>query len=94
MIELILYGYFGMAVNFAAQAFKHYPRIKKHGGWSWGYYFSDNLPRIIFGMLLIPAAIKFPDFFSFIKIETTEPACFGLGLFIDTAIDAYKNRKK
>ncbi len=93
-IDLILYGYFGMAINFAFQAYKHYPRIKKQGGWSWGYYFSDNLPRLVLCLLIIPAAIKFPSFFPGIEIKPTQEACFGLGLLVDTAIDSYKNRKK
>ena len=94
MIELILYGYFGLALNHAFQLYKHYPRISKNGGFSLWFYFRDNLPRMLLGLLVVPAAIKFPEFFTGVKIEATEVSCFGLGLFVDTAIDAVKNRKK
>lgn len=93
-IELLLYGYFGLALNYAFQLYKHYPRISKNGGFSLWFYFRDNLPRMLLGLLVVPAAIKFPDFFTGVKIEATEVSCFGLGLFVDTAIDAIKNRKK
>lgn len=97
-IDLLLAGYFGLAINLAFQLYKHYPRIQRNGGFALGYYIKDNFPRILLGALLIPAAIKFPEFLfkllPMIEIKPTESACFGLGVAIDTVIDALKNRKK
>lgn len=95
MITLILYGYFGLLLNMAFQLYKHFPRIRKNGGFKGSYYLIDNLVRFVLGLLIIPAVIQFPNAFNdFIKIQPTPEGCFGLGLVVDTIIDSFKNRKK
>lgn len=94
MITLILYGYFGLLLNMAFQLYKHFPRIRKNGGFKGSYYLIDNLVRFVLGLFIIPAVIQFPNAFPIVSIQPTPEACFGLGLVVDTVIDSFKNRKK
>lgn len=88
----LFWGYFGLVLSYLFQLFKYYPKIKRTGGFSFGYYLKDNAPRILIGLLIIPLGVKFSH--ELLNINLTEWTAFLSGFFSDRTVDILKNRKK